>query len=167
MTTSPSVLEGDKRVLICCYTRTGLTKRVVDVVRGRVRADLYEIEGDVDYTGCCGLLRSACRSMCNSSEQVVSQPPATGDYDVFIIACPIWNFRAPPVVSAFVRGCDFGGKPVIPLSTCTSKAREFLAHFAELVTSGRFIAKEGFYDVKNQSDDALAQKVTEWLRGLQ
>jgi flavodoxin len=164
--TSPSVFDGDKRVLICYYTRTGLTARVVNMVGPRVHADLYEIEGEVSYMGCCGALRSACHSLCQSSERVVSQLPATGEYDVFIIACPIWNFKAPPVVSTFVQTCDFRGKPVIPLSTCNSKARGFLDDFAQLVTTGRFIAKEGFYDVKNQTDDALAQKVTEWLAGL-
>jgi flavodoxin len=163
---SPSVFEGDKRVLICYYTRTGLTKRVVDVLRPRLHADLCEIEGEVNYTGCCGAVRTVCHALCHASQRVVSQLPVTSDYDVFIIGCPIWGSKAPPVVSTFVRTCDFGGKPVIPLPTCISNARGFLEDFAQLVTTGRFIAKEAFYDVKNQTDEALAQKVTEWLVGV-
>jgi flavodoxin len=88
------------------------------------------------------------------------------NYDVYLIACPVWAYKAPPVVSAFVESCDFGGKPVIPLSTCGSNPRGFLEHFAHHVRTGRFVPKQGFSDVKNQTDEQLAQKVTEWLQTI-
>jgi flavodoxin len=163
---SASVLEGNKRVLICWYTRTGWTKRVVDIVQARIHADLYQIEGELDYAGCCGLTKSICRLMCQTSERVVSRLPDLGSYDVILIACPIWASKAPPVISTFLEACDFGGKPVIPLSTCGGNADGFLDDFAHHVKTGRFVAKEGFYDVNNQTDEALAQKVTEWLQGF-
>jgi flavodoxin len=87
-------------------------------------------------------------------------------YDVFVIGCPIWNFKAPPVVSGFVDSVDFGGKSVIPMSTCTSNATGFLDSFATQVKTGRFVPKEGFYAVNKLKDDTLAEKVTEWLQGL-
>jgi flavodoxin len=140
---APSIFAGDKKVLICWFSQSGSTKRVVDVLQPRVKADLFQIQ-----------------------ESGPSTAPDLAPYDVFIIACPVWYYKAPPAVKQFVQGANFAGKPVVALPTDGSGAGGFLKDFARDVKNGQFIAKEGFTRVNSMSDDGLKAKVTEWLRDL-
>jgi FMN-dependent NADH-azoreductase len=38
-------------------------------------------------------------------------------YDTVLLASPIWNFRAPMIMSTFTENLDFTGKTVHPLTT--------------------------------------------------
>jgi hypothetical protein len=160
------VLGPDKRVLICWFSGTGQTRRVVDAVAPRIHADLYQIKGHVEYTGWTGFVKSVWRSLRKSHDCVVSELPDAAAYDVFVIACPVWAWRAPQLIETFVRAVDFGGKPVIPLSICQSNATGFLEDLTLHVNNGRVLQKEGFYGVNKLSDEQLAAKVTEWPEGL-
>jgi flavodoxin len=163
---SESLLGADKRVLLCWFSGTGQTKRVVDVVAGRIRAELYEIKGDVEYKGWTGFLKSVWRSARQKPDNVVSRLPEVSAYDVFVIACPVWGWKAPQLIQAFVKAVNFDGKPVIPLSTCQSNATGFLESFTSAVNNGRVLPKEGFFGVNKLSDEQLAAKVTVWLDGI-
>lgn len=161
-----SVLGPGKRVLICWFSGTGQTKRVVDVVAPRINAELYEIKGDVEYKGWTGLLKSVWRSTRQKPDNVVSELPDVSAYDVFVVACPVWSWKAPQLIQAFVKAVNFDGKPVVPLSTCQSNASGFLENFTPSVNNGRVLPKEGFYGVNKLNDEQLAAKVTAWLEGL-
>jgi flavodoxin len=166
---SPSVLTPGTKVLICWFTRTGYTKRVVEILKPRLSADLFEIQTAVKYTGIIGGIRSIAHSMTGGGprgQQLTTALPDLSVYDVFIVACPIWNFVHPSPVAAFLAAADFGGKPVIGLATCASKMRGFNDALGADVVTGRFIAKDAFYDVGNKSQEVLEEDVTRWLDGL-
>jgi hypothetical protein len=120
---------------------------------------LYEIKGDVEYKGFTGLVKSVWPSTRQKPDHVVSELPDTSAYDVFVIACPVWNWKAPQLIQSFVRAVNFGGKPVIPLSTCQSNAAGFLENFTSCVNNGRVLPKEGFYSVNKLSDEQLRQRL--------
>jgi flavodoxin len=138
-----SIFAGEKKVLICWFSQSGLTKRVVDVLQPKLKADLFQIQ-----------------------ESGPSPAPDFAPYDVFIVACPVWYSKAPPIVQTFVQGADFAGKPVVALPTDGGGAGDFLKDFGRDVKNGKFIAKSGLTRVSSLSDDALKTKVTEWLRNL-
>jgi flavodoxin len=165
--TATSVLTPGSKVLIAWFTRSGLTKKVVDVLQPLVHADLYEIKTGVTYGGIFGALKGAYHSLKALQGQTLETPvPDVALYDVFIIACPVWNYRQPPPVSAFLAAVNFSGKPVISLGTCQSNMKGFNEALEKEVVNGRFIAKDGFYDVGHKTPEALTDVVNQWLVGL-
>jgi flavodoxin len=166
MTAAPVLIPGAK-VLIAYFTKTGLTKRVVDVLQPLIQADVYKIETEVSYIGFFGAVKGAYHSLkAVQGQKLGTDLPDLAKYDVFIVACPIWNFRQPPPVSAFLAAADFAGKPVIGLSTAHNKMKAFNQALEKEIRNGRFIAKEAFYDVGGKSEAALAEAVNQWMNGL-
>jgi flavodoxin len=60
----------------------------------------------------------------NVREQNANARPAIADalltiapYDTVLLGSPIWNVRAPMIMSTFVEGFDFTGKTVFPVTT--------------------------------------------------
>lgn len=48
----------------------------------------------------------------------IANPLASiGRYDVVLLGSPIWNVRAPMIMSTFVEGFDFTGKTILPFTT--------------------------------------------------
>jgi flavodoxin len=156
-------------VLICWFSWGGYTKRVVDILKSRLNADLYEIETEVVYKGFMGFFRGITHSIKgpgSRGQHLVNPLPDLSVYDVFIVACPVWNYAHPAPVSALLAAANFSGKPVIGLPTCQSNMRRFNDLLAPEVTTGRFIAKDAIYNIGWKSGAALEEEVTRWLVGL-
>jgi flavodoxin len=164
---SAGVLRPDSKVLICWYSRSGLTKRVVDVLQARLGADVHEITPGVSYNGIVGGARMVYHSLVGEEPPLAGSYPDVTKYDAFVIATPIWAFKPATPVAKFLSEVDFAGKPVIPLATCKSNARRFLDAFKKtLGPRGKFVSKEVFYDVGSKSDAVLAGLVQQWSEGL-
>ena len=43
--------------------------------------------------------------------------PSIGGYDTILLASPIWNVRAPMIMTTFAEAYDFSGKTVHPVTT--------------------------------------------------
>jgi flavodoxin len=161
-----SVFAGDKRVLICYYSRTGLTKRVLDILQPQLHADLFEIKVDSNYDGFTGQLRAGWHFLRSSLPSLTSQPQDFATYDVYIVAGPVWGCLPAGPVGAFLEASDFGGKPVVALATYGNILRDYMAAFQAKVKNGRAIATEAFSHVERETDESLAAKVRTWLEGL-
>jgi flavodoxin len=164
---SAAVLGPDSKVLICWFSRSGLTKRAVDKAQSLLNADVYEIQTGSSYTGLVGGMRSVLHMITSEKPPITGPLPDLTKYDAIIVATPVWSFKPAPPVMSFLSAVDFAGKPVIPLATCKSNARRFLDVFkATLGTRGRFVSAEVFYDVGGKSDAALEEIVKNWVKGL-
>jgi flavodoxin len=48
----------------------------------------------------------------------IANPPASIErYDIVLLGSPIWNVRAPMIMSTFAEGFDFTGKTIFPFTT--------------------------------------------------
>jgi flavodoxin len=163
---APSVFAGDKRVLICWFSRSGLTKRVVDILQPLIHADLFEIKVDSNYGGISGYLRAGWHYMRSIQPGLASQAPDFASYDVYVVASPVWAWTIPAPISSFLDASDFGGKPVIALETSGGQPGSYLDAFQAKLKNGTLIRKGGFARVEKETDESLAAKVRAWLDGL-
>jgi flavodoxin len=154
-----SILEG-KRSLICYFSRSGLTKRVVDVLHSKIASDVFEITPDVNYKGFIGLCR------CFVSTPSTPPLPDLANYDVVFVAGPDWGWTIPDPLIVFLDAMDFGGRHVVSLPTATSKQGKFNEDMAVKLKNGQFVPKLAFFAVDKDSPERLDQKVTAWLDGL-
>ena len=88
--------------------------------------------------------------------------PNMEQYDVVILAFPIWWGQAPRIVETFVEAHDFSGKTVLPF--CTSGGSGFGSTGEKLaaLTGEDVIWLEG----ARFSADTGAEELAEWFREM-
>jgi flavodoxin len=162
-----TILAGAK-VLICWYSKSGMTKRVVDVLAKQLgdRAVIYEVKTDIDYQGFGGTVKVLWHAVTGRAkdQHIVGETPSLSDFGTIVIAGPVWGYKVSSPIAKFLSGLDFEGKPVIPLATCESNMAGYLDDMAPQIKNGQYIRKDGFYGVKKETDESLAQKVTKWMQ---
>jgi flavodoxin len=160
-----SIFTEGKRSILVYYSRTGLTRRIVDIIKAKLNAEVYEIKSDINYDGAGGYMKACVHAKAGSSQKFENLP-SFADFDFVFLGAPVWAFTVASPLWAFVTAADFAGKTVITLPTCGSNPGKFNQHLQEAVKCARFVAKDAFTHVDRDSAEVLEQKVTAWLQGL-
>jgi len=103
--------------------RTNLTVGNTGVLAGmisqRIGCDVYRIEpvdpypNNYDET----VARNVREQDANARPAIANPLAAIDSYDMVLLGSPIWNVRAPMIMSTFVERFDFTGKTVFPFTT--------------------------------------------------
>ncbi|SDP57493.1 Flavodoxin [Streptomyces sp. cf386] len=99
--------------------KTGNTEVLARMIGGHIECDVHRIEAvdpysdDYDAT-----VTRNVREQDADARPAIANPLASIDgYDVVLLASPIWNVRAPVIMSTFADRYDFRGKTVHPVTT--------------------------------------------------
>lgn len=112
-----------KKVLVAYFSASGTTKKVATVLAQAVRADLFEIKPEKEYTiADLNWLDKHSRSTVemNNPEArpvIAEKVKNIENYDVVFLGYPIWWYKAPSIISTFLESYDFSGKTIIPFAT--------------------------------------------------
>jgi flavodoxin len=79
-----------KRYLVVCYSRSGCTRRLAEVIAQRCDADLELIEDRDARKGPFGWLRSAAQALLGHEPRIRPPRHAPRDYALVIIGTPVW-----------------------------------------------------------------------------
>jgi len=106
--------DGGRRNL-----RVGNTEVLAGLIAERLECDVHRIEAAEPYSD--DYHETVAR---NVREQDADARPAIANpldsidrYETILLASPIWNVRAPMIMSAFAERYDFSGKTVLPVTT--------------------------------------------------
>lgn len=111
----------------------------------------------------------------NVQEQEANARPAIANplasiepYDTVLLGSPIWNVRAPMIMSTFVEGFDFTGKTVFPFTTYAvsglgTTVRDYTASCPG-ATIGGGLAVQG--EKVQDGDPNVGPAVESWLRRI-
>jgi flavodoxin len=129
----PARRQGADRVVLAYFSRPGENywnggRRVLDVgntevlagaIRARLDCDVHRIEpadpypADYDET-----VERNVREQDADARPAIANPLASIDaYDTILLASPIWNVRAPMIMTTFAERYDFADKTVHPITT--------------------------------------------------
>ncbi|MBO3682563.1 hypothetical protein J5X86_47805 [Streptomyces sp. NEAU-YJ-81] len=128
-----SATSPGKRVLLAYFSRPGEnyyyggrtnlkignTEALARMIGERIECDVHRIEGvapypdDYDAT----VARNVREQNSDARPAVANPPSSLGRYDAVLLASPIWNVRAPMIMSTFSERYDFRGKTVYPVTT--------------------------------------------------
>jgi flavodoxin len=128
-----STRPGGRAVLLAYYSRAGENyyyggRRTLDignteVLAGMIRrltgCDIYRIDAvepysdDYDAT----VARNVREQQADARPRISNRLPALDRYDTVLLASPIWNVRAPMIMTTFTDALDFTGKTVHPVVT--------------------------------------------------
>ncbi|MCT9084710.1 flavodoxin [Streptomyces fulvoviolaceus] len=130
----PAPASGSgKRVLLAYFSRpgenysyggrtnlkTGNTEVLARMISERIECDVHRIEAVAPYSDDYDeTVARNVREQDADARPAIANPPSSVDrYDVVLLADPIWNVRAPMIMSTFADRYDFRGKTVHPVTT--------------------------------------------------
>lgn len=109
--------------LVACFSATGTTLNIAQIIAKAVEADLFQIipkqpytKADLDWMD-----RSSRSSVemkdSKSRPQIKDQKLSLENYDVIYLGFPIWWYVAPTIINTFLESHDFSGKKIILFAT--------------------------------------------------
>jgi flavodoxin len=97
----------------------GNTEVLARTIASRINCDVYRIEAADPYPAGydATVARNVREQDTDARPAIAGGLPKIGPYDVVLLASPIWNVRAPLIMTTFTDGLDFTGKTVHPVVT--------------------------------------------------
>ncbi|WP_375482034.1 flavodoxin [uncultured Jatrophihabitans sp.] len=99
--------------------QTGNTEVLARMISDAINCDVYRIEPaepysrDYDAT----VARNVREQDSDARPKIARALPDVGDYDIVLLASPIWNVRTPMIMRTFTDGVNLRGKTVHPVVT--------------------------------------------------
>jgi len=171
--------RGRGRILLAYFSRpgenywnggrrdlqVGNTEVLARLIRARLACDVHRIrERDPypdDYEAT--VARNVREQNADARPQIASRLSSIDAYQTILLASPIWNVRAPMIMSTFAERYDFSGKTVHPITTYAMSGLgttpEDYAEACEGARIGRGLAVRG-EEVRTNG----AKAVDAWLR---
>jgi flavodoxin len=131
--TQPAQAGGGGRILLAYFSRpgenywnggrrdlkVGNTEVLSRAISERLDCDVHRIEAadryPVDYEET--VERNVREQDADTRPEIANPLTSIDDYDTILLASPIWNVRAPMIMTTFVERYDFAGKTVHPITT--------------------------------------------------
>jgi flavodoxin len=171
---------GDRRILIAYYSRAGEnyyyggrrnlevgnTEVLAGMIRQLLACDVYRIEAADPYSDDYDVTveRNVREQDDNARPGIANPRTSISDYDTVLVGSPIWNNRAPMIMSTFMESFDFSGKTLYPFVTYAvsglgSTERDYAA-LAPRATIGEGLAARG------EEVQSAQSQAEEWLRRI-
>ncbi len=127
------------KILVVYYSLSGNTRRVATALAEALGADLEELRCDRYARSFLGVIRAGYDSWKGALPPLEPPSRAAADYDLAVIAGPIWSWRAAPPVRAWLTA-----------------ERERLRRFAFLLTHGGAGAEKSLRELEEIAGRAPA-----------
>jgi flavodoxin len=144
--------------------RVGNTEVLAGTIADRLDCDVHRIEAadpyseDYDET-----VQRNVREQNSDARPGIANPLDSIDrYDTILLASPIWNVRAPLIMSTFAERYDFSGKTVLPVTTHVMSGLGTTSEDYAQVCRGARISTS--LAVRGEDVRDAARAVDAWLR---
>ena len=100
------------KTLIAYYSQSGQTKRMAEMLAGKLSADLYEIVPARTYNSDMWKAwdEAQIERKENNYPALKGELPDISDYDTILLGTGIWGYTMANPVTSFIRQMDFSGK---------------------------------------------------------
>jgi flavodoxin len=97
----------------------GFTEILAGMIGERIECDTYRIEPADPYPTAYEptVERNGEEQQDDARPRIAGRLPDLGRYDTVLLGSPVWNVRAPMIMSTFVESVDLSGKRVLPFVT--------------------------------------------------
>jgi len=90
------------KILIAYYSRTGMTKKVADIIVGKISGDAEAIRDKVSRSGVKGYLISGRDAMKRKLTKLEDLKLDAEQYDLVIIGTPIWGWNMSTPIRTYI-----------------------------------------------------------------
>lgn len=101
------------------HLEVGNTEVLAGMLSRLIRCDVYRIEPVDPYPDdyLATVARNVREQVADSRPAIINPLASIEPYDTVLLGSPIWNVRAPMIMSTFAESFDFTGKTVFPFTT--------------------------------------------------
>lgn len=111
------------KILVVCYSRTGFTRAVAELVATACDADLELIEDAIGYGGALGYARSALDAATHLETPIKATKLDPGAYDIIVIGTPIWLWNVASPIRTYIKANRHKFRRVAIFCTCVGYGR--------------------------------------------
>lgn len=112
------------KILIAYYSRTGITEKVAEIVGSELNADIERIDDNDKYKGPIGYMKGGKDAMMGKASKINPTVKDPADYDLTIIASPVWASRMAPGVRTYIEENKDRFQEIAGFATCGSSGGE-------------------------------------------
>lgn len=136
-------IKVGNKVLVVFYSASGSTKRVSEVIKNNLNADIFEIipediytSSDLNYNDENSRVYKEYKDTSKRDVKLKEYSLDLSKYDTILIGYPIWWGVSAWPVNTFVKDNDFTGKTIIPFCTSASSSLGESAKLLEGISNG-------------------------------
>ncbi len=158
--------KDKNNVLIACFSRTGNTKQISDMIYKHIGGTQFDIKTKHIYSdNYSTVIQEAKEEQNNNARpELLENINNIDDYDIIFIGYPIWHNDTPMAVLTFLESHNFSGKTVIPFCTSgSSSPNKSYSSIKNTVPNADVL--DGFW-VTGSSVSNSEIKVNEWIDSL-
>ncbi len=90
------------KTLVVYYSRTGVTKKVAEILSVKLKADLEEIVDTQDRSGALGYLKAGRDATFKKLTKLVPIKRRLSDYDLVVVGTPVWAWTMSTPIKTFL-----------------------------------------------------------------
>lgn len=107
------------KALIVCYSYSGNTRKIAEIIHKKIGGDIAEIETVTPYTGDYNEVVDQGQREVNQGYMPAIRPldKDLADYDTVMLGTPVWWYTFAPAVKTFFAENNLSDKKVYPFIT--------------------------------------------------
>lgn len=164
--------DGDKigNVLVVCYSLTGNTLMVANIIKNMTEGDIFEIQPEYDYSKVKS--RTEMEEIGKKQVEEGYKPKLKNSvanieaYDLIIVGSPVWWFSVSPPVMSFLSQYDLKGKKVVPFCTCGSAYGDFFTQFRDAIPDAKVLNGLAVTAPELKDEENVKAKIKTWLKEI-
>ena len=160
-----SQVEAAGRRAVVCYSRTGNTWTLAEMIAEAARADLFRIDVAEPYAASYGAMTDGARDevMRHAKRRLQTPLPDLSGYGTVFVGSPYWWGSLSTPMNTFLMDNPLTGKTVYPFITSGSSSPDgALERIRELVAG----AVGDYFYVPGAEAVSVARDIESWVRRL-
>jgi flavodoxin len=153
------------KTLVIYYTRTGNTKFAAETIAAELGADIEEVVDLKNRQGKLNWLLAGRDAMRGSETNIAQTRRTPTDYDLIIIATPVWAGNPTPAIKTYINKNNFSGKKVA-LFFSDSGLGQGVEKTKALMPNSTFVGELALPAKGFENKEETKKKITEWCNTL-
>ena len=153
------------KTLVVYYTRTGNSKFAAETIAAELGADMEEVVDLKSRQGKLAYMSCGRDAMSGKETEIAQTNRNPADYDLIVIAQPVWAWSPTPAIRTYVNKNDLSGKKVA-LFFGGSSLREAVEKTKALMPNSAFVGELAVDEPLKNREEA-ERKIAEWCSTLQ
>ena len=153
------------KTLVVYYTRTGNTKFAAETIATELRADLEKVTDLKKRQGRLAYLPAGRDAMQGKETEIAQTSKNSTNYDLIIIAQPVWAGSPTPAIRTYLNRNDLSGKKVA-LFISDSNLGKAIEKNKALMSNSTFVGELVLSAKAFENKEEAKKKIVEWCNTL-
>jgi flavodoxin len=153
------------KTLVIYYTRTGNTKFAAQTIGAELGADIEEVIDLKNRQGRLAFITAGREALSGKETEIAKTKKIPSNYDLIIIAQPVWAGNPTPAIRTYLNKNDLSGKKVA-LFFPNSNVDQAVEKTKALMLKSTFVAELAIPSKALENKEESKKKIAEWCHTL-